>query len=176
MESVITTILDILLTLKDWFILYLMANNSASVLVTWTAWWIIFINSLLNICIWVIDVATLFLILTSETMMAMEGDDEFSRTISSSSCLYDLSLFSFLQMLKEICSEKIVNNSMTRRKFWIKRSKRWKTFVRSVSHIYQVTFDKRLLSIRERVESDSIEIWLWIELRINERANKIARR
>jgi len=45
--------------------------------------------------------------LTSETMMATEGDDEFFRTILSSSCLHNLSLFPFLQILKEICSEKL---------------------------------------------------------------------
>ena len=39
--------------------------------------------------------------------MAIEGDDEFSRTILSSSCSCDLSLFPFLQILKEICSEKL---------------------------------------------------------------------
>ena len=39
--------------------------------------------------------------------MAIEGDDEFFRTISSSSCLHDLSLFPFLQILKEIHSEKL---------------------------------------------------------------------
>ena len=43
----------------------------------------------------------------SETMMVIEGDDEFSKTISSSSCLHDLLLFPFLQILKEICSEKL---------------------------------------------------------------------
>ena len=40
-------------------------------------------------------------------MMVTEGNDEFSRTISSSSCLHDLLLFSFLQLLKEIRSEKL---------------------------------------------------------------------
>jgi len=55
----------------------------------------------------VIDVATLFLMLASATMMVTEGNDEFSRTISSSSCLHDLLLFSFLQLLKEIRSEKL---------------------------------------------------------------------
>jgi len=58
-------------------------------------------------CIWAIDIATLFLMLISETMMATEEDDEFSRTISSSSCLHNLSLFPFLQILKEIYSEKL---------------------------------------------------------------------
>ena len=45
--------------------------------------------------------------LASETMMTMERDDEFSRTILSSSCSHNLSLFPFLQILKEICSEKL---------------------------------------------------------------------
>ena len=53
------------------------------------------------------DIATLFLMQASETMMVIERDDEFSRTISLSSCLHDLLLFSFLQILKEICSEKL---------------------------------------------------------------------
>ena len=84
-----------------------MANNSTSVLVTWMVWWIVFINGLSNTCIWAIDVVTLFLMLTSETMMVIEEDDEFSRTILSSSCSYDLLLFPFLQILKEIHSEKL---------------------------------------------------------------------
>jgi len=66
-----------------------------------------FINGLSNAYIWAIDVATLFLMLASETMMGIEGDDEFSRTILSSSCLCNLLLFPFLQILKEICSEKL---------------------------------------------------------------------
>ena len=48
-----------------------------------------------------IDVATLFLMLISETMVVTEGD------ISSSSCLHDFLLFPFLQILKEIYSEKL---------------------------------------------------------------------
>ena len=54
-----------------------------------------------------IDVVTLFLMLASETMMVTEGDDKFSGTILSSSCLHNLLLFPFLQILKEICSEKL---------------------------------------------------------------------
>jgi len=44
--------------------------------------------------------------LASETMMATEDDDEFSRTILSSSYSHNLLLFPFLQILKEIHSGK----------------------------------------------------------------------
>ena len=54
-----------------------------------------------------IDIVTLFLMLTSETITVIEGDDKFSRTILSSSCSCNLLLFPFLQILKEICSEKL---------------------------------------------------------------------
>ena len=50
---------------------------------------------------------TLFLMYASETMMVTEGDDKFSGTILSSSYLHNLLLFPFLQILKEICSEKL---------------------------------------------------------------------
>ena len=54
-----------------------------------------------------IDIATLFLMLTLETMITTEEEEEFSRTILSSSYSYNLLLFSFLQILKEICSGKL---------------------------------------------------------------------
>jgi len=46
--------------------------------------------------------------LASETMIVTEGDDVFFRTILSSSYLHDLLLFPFLQILKEIYSEKLL--------------------------------------------------------------------
>ena len=73
MESVTTIILAILLKFVAWLMLHLIANSSASVLVMRTVWWIVFVRGLLYICMYTIDVAILFLMLTSEAMMATEG-------------------------------------------------------------------------------------------------------
>ena len=58
--------------------------SSASVLVIWTAWWIVFVKDLLHMYVCEIEVATLFLMLASDGMMAMEGDEKDSKTILSS--------------------------------------------------------------------------------------------
>jgi len=39
-----------------------------------------------------------------------------------------------------------VNDSIIREKFWIDRIKRWENFVKVIFHIYNVTFDKIMLS------------------------------
>jgi len=58
-----------------------MANNLASVLVTLTAWWIVFIKGLLTIWIYVIKVATLFLMLASKAIKMTKRDEEDSKVI-----------------------------------------------------------------------------------------------
>ena len=58
-------------------------------------------------CIYEIDMATLFLMLTLDTMMTVEGDEEDSKAMSSSWWVWDLLSFSLLQILKEIWSEKL---------------------------------------------------------------------
>ena len=86
---------------------HLMANNSASILVTLTAWWIVFMRGMLWMCMCVINVATLFLMLALVAMMAIEKDEEDSKIILLSNCAHDLSFFSLLNTLKKIQSEKL---------------------------------------------------------------------
>jgi len=107
MESVTTIILDMLSKFVVWLMPHLIAKSSASVLVMWTAWWIVFVKGLLFMCICEIDVLTLFLILISDTIMAVEEDEEDSKTMSSSWWAWDLLSFPLLQILKEIWSEKL---------------------------------------------------------------------
>jgi len=65
----------------------------------------------------------------------------------------------------------IVNNFKTRRKFWIQRIKGWETFIDSVSQVYQVALDQRLLSVSERIKSIYIETWIEVESRIDKQLN-----
>lgn len=67
-----------------WLIPHLMVNDSASVGVMSTTWWSIFFKGLLKEWIWVIEVATLFLILASVIMITDFGSDNNSRMILSS--------------------------------------------------------------------------------------------
>ena len=57
MESVMTTILSILSNTQAWLMPHLIANSSASVLVTKEAWWTVLIRGRLNKWMWDIDVA-----------------------------------------------------------------------------------------------------------------------
>ena len=56
---------------------------------------------------WAIDIATLFLMLTSDAMMATDENEENSKTISLSNWMHDLLYFSLLNRLKEMQSEKL---------------------------------------------------------------------
>ena len=88
---------------------HLMANNSASVLVTNEAWWTVLVRRLFVKWMCDIDVAISFLMLASVTTRAVWGEEETQRTISSSSWVRVLSfVFSFLlTKLKEKWSEKL---------------------------------------------------------------------
>jgi len=85
MESVMMTIFEILSKQLDWLMPHLMANNLASVLITLTAWWIVFVKGLSAIWMCTMEVATLFLMLASEATRATKGDEENSKVNSSSS-------------------------------------------------------------------------------------------
>jgi len=50
-----------------WLMLYLIANSYASIDVTLTTWWIVFLTGFKYEWIYTIDVAIVFLILASET-------------------------------------------------------------------------------------------------------------
>ena len=105
-ELVITTIFEILSLLHAWLIPHLIANNSASELVTNTVWWTVLMRGELAWCTCAIEVAMLSLILVLVTMRADEGR-EFWRTKLSSFWAQMLS-FSFLSTkLKEKWSEKM---------------------------------------------------------------------
>ena len=102
-----TTIFEILSKWLDWLMPHLMANNSASVLVTLTAWWIVFIRGLSAIWMCTMEVAMLFLMLASEATSATKGNEEDSKVNSSSSWARNLISFLLSQTLKEKWSEKM---------------------------------------------------------------------
>ena len=83
-KSVTMIIFEILFRLVAWLIPHLMANNSASVLMIFRAWWRVLVIGLL--CIWIctMKVATLFLMLASMMMRALDGELEDSRANLSS--------------------------------------------------------------------------------------------
>ena len=58
-------------------------------------------------CVYEIDVVMLFLMLASDATMAVDWEEEASITIESSWWIQVLSLFSFIQKLKENLSEKV---------------------------------------------------------------------
>ena len=88
--------------------LHLIANNSASVLVTNATWWTILTRGWLAKYMYNINVVILFLILASVTMKAMDREKEIRRTISSSSWMQILSFSFLLTKLKEKQSEKLL--------------------------------------------------------------------
>jgi len=90
---------------------HLMVNNSALVLVMLTTWWIVLIVGLSWVWICAIDVVTEFLMLVSDAMMAIKGEEEDSKTILSRVWARNLLFFSLLST-KEIRSEKL---SMTQK-------------------------------------------------------------
>ena len=60
---------------------YLIMKSSALVVMTKATWYNILINGQLAICTCEMDIAMLFLILASNTMMAIEVEEDNSRTI-----------------------------------------------------------------------------------------------
>ena len=86
---------------------HLIANNSASVLMTLTMWWTIFVKGLSTIWMSAIEVATLFLMLASDATIATNGNEEDSKTKLFSSWAHNLMFFLLSQILKEIYSEKL---------------------------------------------------------------------
>ena len=87
--------------------LHLIANISASVLVTNAAWWIVLIRGWLEMCVCEIDVAMSFLMLASGATMAVDWEEKAWITIKSSCWIWDVSLFPFIHRLKENLSEKV---------------------------------------------------------------------
>ena len=86
---------------------HLIVKSSASVVMTKTVWCNVLINSWLAICTCEMDIAISFLMLASDTTIAVELDKDTSRTILSS-CWHQVFLFSFLiDKLKEKWSEKL---------------------------------------------------------------------
>ena len=83
-ELVITTIFEMLSLLYAWLIPHLIANSSASELVTNTVWWTVLMRGELAWCTCTTEVAMLSLILASVTTRADEGM-EIERTKLSSS-------------------------------------------------------------------------------------------
>ena len=59
-------------------------------------------------CVYNIDVTTLFLMFASEAMIVVEENDNDSKTISSSWWMWYLLSFSLLQILKEKWFEKLL--------------------------------------------------------------------
>jgi len=84
MELVMTMIYDTFLIWTTWLIPHLMANNSTSVVVMLTVWWITFLMDLESELIWVMEVAILFLMLASETTITELAFAHTSITMSLS--------------------------------------------------------------------------------------------
>lgn len=84
MASVMTTMWDVFGMRMAWLILHLMANNSASVVVTLTVWWTVFLTCSEWEWTWEIDVATLSFRLASDmTMTVLESIIRLSKRLSS---------------------------------------------------------------------------------------------
>ena len=75
-----------------WLMLYLIATSLALVLMTFRAWWRVFVIGLSLMWMWVIDVVTLFLMLASNMMSAIEGDSNDLIAILSSSWTQEVTL------------------------------------------------------------------------------------
>ena len=86
-ESVMMTIWLTLVIPTAWLISHQMANNSASVVVTLTALWIVLMTGLSYEWMCKIDVAMWFLILVSDTIMEEEEFDDALNAISSKSLM-----------------------------------------------------------------------------------------
>ena len=78
--------------LVAWLILHLIVNNLVSVIITFTVWWRVLITILLWIWMWEINIATLFLMLVSDTTRAIIGSKENLRVISLRKQIWDLIL------------------------------------------------------------------------------------
>ena len=76
MESVMTMTLEMFSLLQAWLMLHLIAKSSASVLVTKAAWWTVLTKGWSHMWICEIEVAISFLMLTSETTIAVWGGRE----------------------------------------------------------------------------------------------------
>ena len=107
MESVTTIIFEILSINEAWLIPHLIANNSASVLVTNAEWWHVLDKGLFGMCVYKMAVAMLFLMLASVTVMAIDVIDDDLITIESSWWRQFLSFFPLLLRLKENWLEKV---------------------------------------------------------------------
>jgi len=106
-ELVMTMILETFSLLEAWLILHLIAKSSALVLMTKVVWWRVLISELLAICMCEMNVAMSFLMLTSITIIAVDGEVNNSITMLSSCWRWILSFFSLLDKLKEKQSEKL---------------------------------------------------------------------
>ena len=107
MESVTTIIFEILSIDEAWLIPHLIANNSASVLVTNAEWWRVLDKGLFGMCVCKMAVAMLFLMLASVTVIAVDVVDDDLITIESSWWRRFLSFFPLLLRLKENRLEKV---------------------------------------------------------------------
>ena len=96
-ELVTMMILEMLSREQAWLIPHLIANSSASELVTNEAWWTVLIRGQFAEWMWEMNVAISFLMLVSVITRAVLGIKELLRTISSSSWVQILWIsFSFL--------------------------------------------------------------------------------
>ena len=109
MESVTTMILETLSMEQAWLIPHLIANSSASVLVTNEAWWTVLVRGQFTEWTCKMNIAILFLMLVSVITRAVWGRKELWRTMSSNSWAWIVFIsFSFLlTKLKEKRSEKL---------------------------------------------------------------------
>ena len=106
-ESVMTMILEMLSLLQAWLIPHLIANSFTSVLVMKAAWWTVLTKGWLRMWICKIEVAISFLMLASETTIAVWGDVDTWIVMLSNCWEHDEAFFPLVAKLKENLSGKM---------------------------------------------------------------------
>ena len=104
-------IIEIKSWLVAWLMPYLITTSLASVLMTFRAWWRVFVIGLFFMWIWAIDVAILFLMLASDMMSIIKGDSNDLIVILSSSWTQEVKL-QFTCLLKSCKMKQLENVSI----------------------------------------------------------------
>ena len=99
---------------QAWLIPHLIANSSASVLVTNKAWWTVLVREQFAMCTCETDVAMSFLMLASIITRVVWGKEELQRTMSSSSWVWIL-YFYFSFLLTKLKEKRLENLFIIRR-------------------------------------------------------------
>ena len=128
---------------EAWLIPHLMAKSSASVLVMWTAWWMVLVMGLLWVCICNIDIAMSFLMLASVTIMTVEGEFDDSIIMLLSCWVWLLLFFCLLCKLNKNQSEKL---SII---LWLWENSEWKGVKEEKIPLHLLTISTKWLLMRK---------------------------